>query len=166
MINKSNITNISNKEENYFGDIKYISNLKGQIFFNPLLSLSFCVCLFSMAGIPPLIGFFSKFFVLYSAIESGYYFIAFIAILVSVVSASYYLKIIKVLLFPIKEETNHLKTELEFNSQEIKEKGEILLTNFHSFVISTLTLFILLFIFKPSLILNITQLISLSLFNF
>ena len=154
--------NLSNKEGNYLGDIKYIYSLKGQFFLNPLLSLSLCICLFSMAGIPPLIGFFSKQFVLYSAIESGYYFIAFIAILVSVVSASYYLKIIKVLQI---EDTNNLK-ELEINSQEIKEKGEILLTNFHSFVISTLTLFILLFILKPSLILNITQLISLSLFNF
>jgi NADH-ubiquinone oxidoreductase chain 2 len=44
-----------------------------------------------------LIGFFSKQFVLYSALQSGYYFISLIAIIVSVISASYYLKIIKVL---------------------------------------------------------------------
>jgi hypothetical protein len=44
-----------------------------------------------------LIGFFAKQFVLYSAIQSGYYFISIVAILVSVISASYYLKIIKVL---------------------------------------------------------------------
>ena len=50
-----------------------------------------------MAGIPPLIGFFSKQFVLYSAIQGGYYFISIIAILVSVISASYYLKIIRIL---------------------------------------------------------------------
>jgi len=173
IIISNNLNNNNNNKEllfnegNYLGDIKYISSLKGQFFLNPLLTLSLCICLFSMAGIPPLIGFFSKQFVLYSAIESGYYFMTFIAILVSVVSASYYLKIIKVLLYPEinKEEINNYK-ELEFNSFEIKEKGEILLTNFHSFVISTLTLFILLFILKPSLILNITQLISLSLFNF
>lgn len=171
IIISNNLKNNNNKEllfneGNYLGDIKYISSLKGQFFLNPLLILSLCICLFSMAGIPPLIGFFSKQFVLYSAIESGYYFMTFICILVSVVSASYYLKIIKVLLYPdkIKEEINNYK-ELEFNSFEFKEKGEILLTNFHSFVISTLTLFILLFILKPSLILNITQLISLSLFN-
>ena len=165
--NNSNNNSLLFNEGNYLGDIKYISSLKGQFFLNPLLALSLCICLFSMAGIPPLIGFFSKQFVLYSAIESGYYFMTFIAILVSIISASYYLKIIKVLLYPEinKEEINNYK-ELEFNSFEIKEKGEILLTNFHSFVISTLTLFILLFILKPSLILNITQLISLSLFNF
>ena len=58
-------------------------------------------------------------------------------------------------------------TPLHNSSPTLKgEEEEILLTNFHSFVISTLTLFILLFILKPSLILNITQLISLSLFNF
>ena len=48
-----------------------------------------------MAVIPPLIGFFAKQFVLYSAIQSGYYFMAIIGIIVSVISASYYLKIIK-----------------------------------------------------------------------
>jgi len=195
--NNLNTNNSNNKEllfneGNYLGDIKYISSLKGQFFLNPLLILSLCICLFSMAGIPPLIGFFSKQFVLYSAIESRYYFMTLICILVSVISASYYLKIIKVLLYPEinKEEINNYK-ELEFNSPpcsatlrikgtplpalplftkgtglERKEIGEILLTNFHSFIISTLTLFILLFILKPSLILNITQLISLSLFNF
>ena len=50
-----------------------------------------------MAGIPPLLGFFSKQFVLYSAMQSEYYFIGIIAILVSVISASYYLNIIKIL---------------------------------------------------------------------
>jgi len=39
-------------------DIRYITELKGQFFINPILSLSFSICLFSMAGIPPLIGFF------------------------------------------------------------------------------------------------------------
>ena len=47
--------------------------------------------------IPPLIGFFSKQFVLYSAVQNGYFFISIVAILVSVISASYYLKIIRVL---------------------------------------------------------------------
>ena len=184
-INKrTNIDGNLTGEGNYLNDIKYISSLKGQFFLNPLLSLSLCVCLFSMAGIPPLIGFFSKQFVLYSAIENGYYFIAFVAILVSVVSASYYLKIIKILQI---ENTNNLNeenyspaTSLSIKASENKSiptltktrvgqnyKGEeIYLTNFHSFVISTLTLFILLFILKPSLILNITGLISLSLFKF
>jgi NADH-ubiquinone oxidoreductase chain 2 len=139
-----------NSNNNKIKDISYISELKGQFFFNPLLSLSLSICLFSMAGIPPLIGFYSKQFVLYSALQNGYYFMTIVAILVSVVSASYYLKIIKVL------------HTLDSTKEPTFEK---ILTNFHSFLISSLTLSILLFMLKPSLILNSTQLLSLTLFN-
>jgi NADH-ubiquinone oxidoreductase chain 2 len=162
--------------ENNDNDIKFISELKGQFFSNPLLSLSFAVCLFSMAGIPPLIGFFSKQFVLYSAIQSGYYFMAIIAILVSVISASYYLKIIKVLHTEGEETEENLivmgTSENNFNiplidslAQQSKGTNSII-TNFHSYLISSLTLTIILFVLKPSIILNSTQLLSLSLFNF
>jgi NADH-ubiquinone oxidoreductase chain 2 len=150
-----------------YKDIKFISEFKGQFFLNPILSLSLVICLFSMAGIPPLIGFFSKQFVLYSAIQSGYNFISIVAILVSVVSASYYLKIIKVLYTDTDSKIlpEEFSTVLQ-RSVTTTLNTEILLTNFHSFLISTLTLSILLFILKPSLILNSTQLLSLSLFNF
>lgn len=80
-------------------DLSFISQLKGQFQANPILGLSLAVCLFSMAGIPPLIGFFAKYMVLYSAIENGYYFLALIGILASVVSAAYYLRIIRVIHF-------------------------------------------------------------------
>nr|YP_009710808.1 NADH dehydrogenase subunit 2 [Macrolepiota fuliginosa]QFZ98757.1 NADH dehydrogenase subunit 2 [Macrolepiota fuliginosa] len=138
-------------------DIRYIAELKGKFFSNPILSLSLAICLFSMAGIPPLIGFFSKQFVLYSAIQNGYYFIAIIAILVSVISASYYLKIVKVL---AQSEAGLLQS----NTKTVELENNYL-SNVHSYLISVLTLFILLFILKPSLILNSTQLLSLSLFN-
>ena len=183
-----------------------------------------------------LIGFFSKQFVLYSALQNGYYFISLIAIIVSVISASYYLKIIKVLhtdhdysedkllkgavkenkapnqsnvLLNEDNEVNEFKEfkELKEGAQEgnsltgeIKvvtltlkepqvgvdskvgrslsqssdsnlldldldlEQSKTTLTNTHSFVISSLTLIILLFFIKPSIILNSTQLLSLSLF--
>ena len=137
-------------------DIRLISELKGQFFLNPLLSISLTICLFSMAGVPPLIGFFSKQFVLSSAIQSGYYFMAIVAILVSVISASYYLKIIKVL---------HSEDSTIKNIDLIEDTKISFISNYHSFVISVLTLSILLFILKPSIILNSTQLLSLSLFN-
>ena len=133
-------------------DIKYITELKGLFFNNPVLSLSLTICLFSMAGVPPLLGFFSKQFVLYSAMQSEYYFIGIIAILVSVISASYYLKIIKVLHTDNKE-----NSEIKVNTS---------LSSVHSFMISSLTLFILLFILKPSILLNSTQLLALSLFYY
>lgn len=106
--------------------------------------------------------------------QSGYYFIAIVAILVSVVSASYYLKIIKVLHTSTEGSEGSEEVEITKNTltSEIKTQNILsiknvnLLTNFHSFLISSLTLSILLFILKPSIILNITQVLSLSLFNF
>jgi NADH-ubiquinone oxidoreductase chain 2 len=154
-------------------DIRYISELKGLFFSNPLLSLSLGICLFSMAGIPPFIGFFAKQFVLYSAIQNGYYFISLIAIIVSVISASYYLKIIKVLhtfeddvLETNKAPKQSLYTTKENNNLDhfIFTQSKYTLTNTHSFLISSLTLIILLFFINPSIILNSTQLLSLSLF--
>ena len=130
--------------------------------------------------IPPLIGFFSKQMVLYSAIQSGYYFMSIIAILVSVISASYYLKIIKVLFTETEYSKSSLNTNNNLNSftvplyplsknipfVDVHDNYYIsyYITNFHSFLVSTLTLVILLFILKPSLLLNSTQLLSLSLF--
>ena len=170
---KSNLTNdinsvkvsdskLSKVIENIKGsenDISLISELKGQFVVNPLLSISLVICLFSMAGVPPLIGFFSKQFVLYSSIQSGYYFISIVAIIVSVISASYYLKIIKVLY--IENEEISLN-----NNKENINNTESIISNFHSFLISIFTLSILFFILKPSLILNSTTLLSLSLYNF
>jgi NADH-ubiquinone oxidoreductase chain 2 len=146
-------------------DINYISELKGQFFLNPVLSITLTICLFSMAGIPPLIGFFSKQFVLYSAIQNGYYFMSVIAIIVSIISASYYLKIIKIL-FTEEENTS------EYSDKELKiinnlnSNSEIEISSTNSFIISTLTLSILLFVLKPSILLNSTTILSLSLFNF
>jgi len=177
IFNKVNNNNINKNNNNKKSrskmkiDIRYISELKGQFFSNPLLSLSLSICLFSMAGIPPLIGFFSKQFVLYSALESGYNFIALVAIIVSVISASYYLKIIRILHTDSSDshEDSKNKLILKANSRDsikIETKSGFILTNFHSFLISSLTLSILLFLFKPSLILNSTKLLSLSIFNF
>jgi len=143
-------------------DINYITELKGQFFSNPILSLSLSVCLFSMAGIPPLIGFFAKQFVLYSAIQNGYYFISIVAILVSVISASYYLKIIKIL----HTEGDNIETELNASPTDASLSQHLILSHVHSFSISTLTLTIILFVLKPSIILNSTQLLSLYLYNF
>jgi NADH-ubiquinone oxidoreductase chain 2 len=171
--NNSKNKNIRNLNEN--ADINFISEFKGQFFSNPLLSLSLSISLFSMAGIPPLIGFFSKQFVLYSAIQSGYYFMAIIAILVSVISASYYLKIIRLLHNEVEEEiqketliTNKNINDNIFNSKHLgwinASSSDSTLTNFHSFLISSLTLSILLFVLKPSIILSSIRILSISIF--
>ena len=156
-------------------DIRFLSTFKGQIVNNPILSFSLIICLFSMAGIPPFLGFFSKQFVLLSAVESGYWFMSFVAIITSVISASYYLRLVVLLVTgSAKEHSNSLSlllnnistAKLPLNSSVSDIHTQSILTNFHSFLISTITLSILLFIFKPTLILNSTQLLSLSLFNY
>src|SRR5258708_40040074 len=73
-------------------DINYISELKGQFFLNPVLSITLTICLFIMAVIPPLIEFFSKQFLLYSAIQNGYYFMSIIPIILIIISPSFFLK--------------------------------------------------------------------------
>jgi NADH-ubiquinone oxidoreductase chain 2 len=151
-----------------YKDLSYILQLKSLFFTNPLLSLCLCICLFSMAGIPPLIGFFSKQFVLYAALQNGFYLTSILAIIVSVISASYYLKIVKLLISESygENETNTASPTFAFAKakEDSYSSGVIGLTNVHSFIISTLTLILLLFFIKPSLILNSTQLLSLSLF--
>ena len=74
IINNSGIKWYSNSKNVFLFDfdIRYISSFKGLFFSNPILSLSLAICLFSMSGIPPLLGFFSKQFVLLSAVQSGY----------------------------------------------------------------------------------------------
>jgi len=146
-------------------DINYISELKGQFFLNPVLSITLTICLFSMAGIPPLIGFFSKQFVLYSAIQNGYYFMSIIAIIVSIISASYYLKIIKILFTEEGNTSEYSDKELKIINN-LNSKSEIEISSTNSFIISTLTLSILFFVLKPSILLNSTTILSLSLFNF
>lgn len=79
--------------------IQLISQLKGFFYINPTLALSLAITIFSFVGIPPLIGFFAKQMVLSAALDSGYIFITFIAILTSVISAVYYLNIIKEVFF-------------------------------------------------------------------
>ena len=226
-------------------DINYLIELKGQLYKNPVLSVSLAICLFSMAGIPPLIGFFSKQFVLFSSIENGNYFLSIIAILVSVISASYYLRVIKLTFFDspssllpipkgeglptlvgkgayaasftgkesyqintptlasglqLTERERSLPTNMLGNNLQLKvsntlpmgeerspsayaalegaalARGEVrsnppfflgqgVASQVHSYIISTLTLMILFFFLDPSIILNGTQLITLTIFN-
>jgi NADH-ubiquinone oxidoreductase chain 2 len=152
---KNNFLYANNYKLNDKNDIENITDLKGQFNSNPVLGLTFAISLFSMAGIPPLIGFFGKQQVLYSATYNGYYFLSLVAIIVSVISASYYLKIIKEIHF----------SNINVNILNTNNKNEdLLIQNSPSYLISVLTLINLLFILNPSLILNGIHLIALSLF--
>jgi NADH-quinone oxidoreductase subunit N len=76
-----------------------LNDLSGISKQNPILSISLLIILFSLAGIPPLAGFFAKFYVFMSVIESKMYTLAIIGLLSTVVSAFYYLRIIKIIYF-------------------------------------------------------------------
>ena len=76
-----------------------ISDLSGISKKHPLIAISFLIILFSLAGIPPLGGFFAKFYVFVSVLEQKMYALAIIGLLTTVISAFYYLKIIKTIYF-------------------------------------------------------------------
>jgi len=76
-----------------------ISDFAGLSRTNPYLAFMFAMLLFSLAGIPPLAGFFAKFYVFLAAIQAGLYPLAVIGVLTSVVGAFYYLAIIKTMFF-------------------------------------------------------------------
>ncbi len=76
-----------------------IEDLSGLSTNHPVLSISLLVVLFSLAGIPPLAGFFAKFYIFMSIIEQSMYFLAIIGLLSTVVAAFYYLRLIKIIYF-------------------------------------------------------------------
>ncbi|MBI3446910.1 MAG: NADH-quinone oxidoreductase subunit NuoN [Magnetospirillum sp.] len=79
--------------------VEGIEDLAGLSKTNPMMAFVMAVLMFSMAGVPPLAGFWGKFYVFMAAIESGLYTLAILGVLSSVVSAYYYLRIIKIMYF-------------------------------------------------------------------
>ncbi len=84
------------KDEKYYENIEDLSGLSKN---HPLLSFSFLIVLFSLAGIPPLAGFFAKFYIFSAVIEESMYFLAIVGLLSTVIAAFYYLRIIKIIYF-------------------------------------------------------------------
>lgn len=134
------------------------------------------ITLFSFAGIPPLIGFFGKQMILSAAVDSGYIFMALVAILTSVISAVYYLAIIKQIFFD-KPDYSLNKELKDFNADGlITEKNtavekvsiqmsNIVISSSLSLSISVITLVITLFIFIPQELLSFANILCLILFN-
>jgi NADH-quinone oxidoreductase subunit N len=79
--------------------VEEIADLKGLARTNPAMAFFLAMLLFSMAGVPPLAGFFAKFYVFLAAIKAGLYTLAVIGVLASVVGCYYYLMIVKVMYF-------------------------------------------------------------------
>ena len=152
--------------------IQLINQLKGYFYINPLMSVSLAITIFSFVGIPPLIGFFAKQMVLSAALDSGYFFISLIAILTSVISAVYYLIIIKQLFFekPEYEIINDNVLYATIKNKNISfiaklNNKNVVLSNHLSITISILTLITLLFIFVPQEWLSMANILALVMFN-
>ena len=87
-----------------------IEDLSGLSANHPILSIALLIVLFSLAGIPPLAGFFAKFYIFMAVIEQSMYFLAIVGLLSTVVAAFYYLRLIKIIYFDKpqeKFETDH-----------------------------------------------------------
>jgi NADH-quinone oxidoreductase subunit N len=81
------------------GNVEMITDLSGLSVTNPVMATILTILMFSLAGIPPLAGFWAKWYVLLAAIDAKLYALAIIGVLASVVGAYYYLRIIKIMWF-------------------------------------------------------------------
>ena len=89
------------RNNTYFENIDDLSGLSKN---HPLISLSLMVVLFSLAGIPPLAGFFAKFYIFKAILDQSMYYLAIIGLLTTVIAAFYYLRIIKIMYFDLEKE--------------------------------------------------------------
>ena len=86
-----------------------IANFKGLNVRNPWLALMMMIIMFSMAGIPPFIGFWAKIIVIEEVVKAGFTWIAVVAVIAAVISAFYYLKIVKAMYFDEPEDSSKLE---------------------------------------------------------
>jgi NADH-quinone oxidoreductase subunit N len=128
------------RNDQYYEDIDDLSGLSKN---HPLLSLSMLVILFSLAGIPPLAGFFAKFYIFAAVLEQSMYFLAIVGLLSTVIAAFYYLRIIKIIYF-----------------DEEKEKYDDDHSVWLKFSLSLSTILILLYFIFPSQLIDVVSRIN------
>jgi len=130
--------------------LKYLTNWSSFYIKNSIFTIAFAFALFSVAGIPPLAGFFSKFFVLLSVISHKYYLTAILIITLSSIGCFYYIRLIKIFYFiGDRKNADWISNINKFNTE---------------LVISSFLMFNICFFFKPTLLLNFTTIIGLILF--
>jgi len=98
------------RRENVFEENIY--ELSGLSKNHPIIALCFVIILFSLAGIPPMAGFFAKFYVFMSIIETEMYAFAIVALVTTVISAFYYLRLIKIIYFD--KPKKHFTTDYDY----------------------------------------------------
>ena len=125
------------RKDEYFENI---SDLSGLYKNHPFASVMISLTMFSLAGIPPLAGFFGKFYIFMSAIESNMFALSIIGVLTSVVGAFYYLRIVKIIYFDEPQE--------KFDGLSIRSLG---------FLFYSSSILIVLFCIYPSPVINIAN---------
>lgn len=135
----------------------FLSSLSNFFNFNSLWSISFIIIFFSIAGIPPLSGFLSKIFVLFSIVEANNVLGSLILVLISAVSVFYYLRIIKIFFFESKDLSFNKQFQIVFNTP---------LFDLECLLLCSCLFLLIFFFFYPSFLLLICQYIVLSSFYF
>jgi NADH-ubiquinone oxidoreductase chain 2 len=164
--------------------VPFLTNFKGMHFSDPFLAFCLSVTIFSLTGIPPLIGFFAKQQVLLASMQLDYYFISIIAIFTSVIGAAYYLRIIKFIYFyddvfmPYYLINTNIKNNKNNNNiLDFSRKPDFILDSINndnllpmlpsnnlSLIIAILTNITLFYLLKPYILINAIYIITLSLF--
>ena len=124
------------------GFVEKIDELSGLSKSNPLIGLSLAIIMMSMAGIPPFIGFFGKFYVFIAALNKGLVILSILGVLASVISAYYYLRIIKVMYFDEINSNFNYNFSISYQSK---------------FILVFLILIMTFFVFYPSLLINLAS---------
>ena len=136
---------LSFRDEQTGHNVKYIEDMSMLSKNQPLLAFSLSLTLFSMAGIPPLAGFCSKFYLFFAALSSSLYFLAVFGILSSMLSCFYYLRVIKTMYF----------------DQSKQPFQNVTMDHEKSWVITLTTFFVLFFFLYPNVAFLWTQKVAL-----
>ena len=163
--------------------IQLTNQIKGYFYLNPFIAVSLAITLFSFVGIPPIIGFFAKQMILSAALDSGYVFMALVAILTSVIGAAYYLNLVKqIFFFKSDYKRNDFVADIDLvgyirsigYSENQNDKHEtvttfksedITINSAFSSSISVITLLLILFMYVPREWFNIVNILTLILFK-
>jgi NADH-quinone oxidoreductase subunit N len=131
---------VLNKSDEFDGSLASLKNLSKN---NPFLSSAFLITMFSMAGIPPLAGFFAKFYIFIAVIKTEFYYLAAVAFIATVLGVFYYLNIIKAIYFERRDYLIEQKP-ISLNAMEV-------------FVITLGMAFNLFYILRPSYMLQLIK---------
>jgi NADH-quinone oxidoreductase subunit N len=133
-----------NKESGKSSPIVYLEDLRRLSYSQPLVTIMLTIGLFSMAGIPPLAGFYSKWYIFSSAIDAHLYLLALVGVVTSVIGSVYYIRIIRLMYFdPLPQEAEIL------TFQSISPES--------SFLVGITTFLLLIFFIYPSPLFLITH---------